>query len=521
MVVILKDAAVQQQAAGANDQLQSIFVDGRVQANPRAWEAVGLKTALLVRELEARANVTAKIAFGTVNHGFAALMTPAQVDTLRADPRVAAVFEDALGAPAAADAPPWLNRPGFGPGYTYTYGWNLYAIGAINYVSDANPAANNPAYRTAGGYPVKAYVIDAGIQPHDDLNFNWQVDHVSFDCHSNVGGWCSGSADGSGSTYSYQPVCDSHGTHVAGIIGGIRQSGAPIGVEGVAPGAQLVSVRVINYCTGPNNTFPGLTYTSSVIGAINWVANKSLTAGGGHSLRTGAVANISILWEGKNSANPIFINGTAKNALRNAIVGAVNSGVFFSFAAGNSNQPSCDLLPAAIGNGVPANYYAPGDPAVSWPAVDGALTVGAIGHSALPMRFVPNDPGKIASYGACVEVWAPGQAVQSTGAYPGLGLLPQDEGPIWGPGIPIGATASQLYPGQHYYYASSGSSMAAPHGVGAALLLLQRWNQIGMRFGPPSLESSVKGTTRTFGSYGGYPQLAPPLPVNVLQVDAY
>ena len=35
------------------------------------------------------------------------------------------------------------------------------------------------------------------------------------------------------------------------------------------------------------------------------------------------------------------------------------------------------------------------------------------------------------------------------------------------------------------------------------------------------LVSFIKGKTKTFGSYGGYPQLAPPLPVNVLQVDAY
>ncbi|MBX7228893.1 MAG: hypothetical protein K1X48_04720 [Burkholderiaceae bacterium] len=187
MMVILSPEAVARQAIGPNDRLDNIFPDQRVQERPRAWSAVSLQTALLVRDIENRIGAKALVTFGNLTHGFGAELTASQVAALRADRRVQDIFADPLGEPAA-NPPDWYNLPMFGPGYLYTNGYNLYAIDAISGTPGWNVPATTPSYRTQGGYPVKAYVIDSGIQPHFDLNYNWQVDHISFDCHKNVGG---------------------------------------------------------------------------------------------------------------------------------------------------------------------------------------------------------------------------------------------------------------------------------------------------------------------------------------------
>lgn len=369
--------------------------------------------------------------------------------------------------------------------------------------TDATPALNSPSYRTTGGYPVKAYVIDSGIQPHADLNFNWQVDHISFDAHANVDGVCNPDSNGvcqTTPTYSYLSTCESHATHVAGIIGAIRQTGTPAGVEGVAPGASVVSVRVINYCqhriedqTGPNPKpsweFPGLTYLSTVLSAIDWVKAKSAAAGGS-SLRTGAVANMRILWDQG------ALTSTARTGLQTAITQAVNAGVFFAFAGGNGNQSACDLWPAKLGS-----------------SIAGAMTVGAMNNSGLPMHGIPGEPGKIASYGPCVEIWAPGQSVQSTGAYAGTvrGITYPVAPGAWWPGMPSNPSSTNVGAGQDYCYPISGSSMAAPHVAGAALLVLKKSQQAGQPLpSPAALEACINTPARlkAMGNYGGNP--APP-----------
>lgn len=518
MIVLLDENEVAREKAQVGERLETVFTDQRAARNPQLWSAVSLRAAKVVRDVENRHAAKALIAWGDTSSGFAAHLDDSQVEALKSDPRVAAVFPDAIGYPAATDPAPWLNRPGFGPGYSFTYGWNLYAIGAINYFTDATPALNSPSYRTTGGYPVKAYVIDSGIQPHADLNFNWQVDHISFDAHANVDGLCNPDSNGvcqTTPTYSYLSTCDSHATHVAGIIGGIRQTGTPAGVEGVAPGASVVSVRVINYCqhriedqTGPNPKpsweFPGLTYLSTVLSAIDWVKAKSAAAGGS-SLRTGAVANMSILWDQG------ALTSTARTGLQTAITQAVNAGVFFAFAGGNSNQSACDLWPAKLGS-----------------SIAGAMTVGAMNNSGLPMRGIPGEPGKIASYGPCVEIWAPGQSVQSTGAYAGTvrGITYPVAPGAWWPGMPSNPSSTNVGAGQNYYYPITGSSMAAPHVAGAALLVLKKFQQAGQPLpSPAALEAYINTPTRlkAMGNYGGNPAPSggPTWPVNMLQVNSY
>ena len=141
------------------------------------------------------------------------------------------------------------------------------------------------------------------------------------------------------------------------------------------------------------------------------------------------------------------------------------------------------------------------------------------------------DGDTIASYGPCVEIWAPGMGVQSTGAFPGIApqnnIWPnQEQMYVWGPGVPYPAISNNMYPGQHYILPGSGSSLASPHAAGAALLLARKRQLTGQPLpSPAEIEQTLLAKTKIlpppFDKYGGYPQKVTPLPVKVLTVDQF
>ncbi len=499
MVVVLKPDAVAKQLTRADETVAKLFPDQRVYANPRLWGAVSLKSASLVRELETRFSTRAFLAWGHKTHGFAAMLNTQQVEALRADPNVQEVFEDLPGKLAGAASAPWSDAPvpqnstaTTGSPTIYTRGWNLKAINLYN----SNPTTDSPAYRTDGGYPVKTYIIDTGIQPHADLNYNAQVDHISFDCHDNVGGNCTATASvPTEPNQVYTVQCDSHGTYVAGVVGANRES-VPVGVEGVAPGASLVSVRVINYCSANVGQLAGTAYTSGVIAAINWmikqVPNNGVDSAGRR--RLSAVANMSIVWD-KNITSQIVPAGLV--ALNKAITDAVKEGIFFSFAAGNSNQPACEIYPGALGT-----------------SINGAMSVGAIQANGGAMDNRVGGAGdKVATYGACVEIWAPGRDVH--GAHARTAAIEQN---AWGYVVPLNNYAL----GQHYYAPVTGSSLAAPHVAGAALLLARKYQLAGQPLpAPADLEIIIKSKRKFLGYWDPFGTVTNEVDrrINALTVD--
>lgn len=146
-----------------------------------------------------------------------------------------------------------------------------------------------------------------------------------------------------------------HGTHVAGIIGALNNS---IGVTGVASGATLVSLRVLDQL--------GEGRLSGVIQAVNFVAQNGTA---------GDVVNMSLGGEGTSST------------LDRAIRTAADKGILFAIAAGNESQSVEDQSPARVNH---ANVF----------------TVSAIDRT-----------GKFASFsnfGASVDVAAYGVRINST-----------------------------------------------------------------------------------------------------------
>ncbi|MDH3322418.1 MAG: S8 family serine peptidase, partial [Flavobacteriaceae bacterium] len=148
-----------------------------------------------------------------------------------------------------------------------------------------------------------AWIIDSGIDlDHPDLNV---------DVARSASFLSRGDADDQ----------NGHGTHVAGTVAAIDNA---IGVVGVAPGATVVAVRVLDR--------RGSGSTSGVIAGVDYVAANA---------QNGDVANMSL-------------GGGVSTTLDNAVIAAAASGVKFALAAGNESDDANNHSPARANH---ANIY--------------------------------------------------------------------------------------------------------------------------------------------------------------------
>ena len=167
---------------------------------------------------------------------------------------------------------------------------------------------------------VDVAVIDTGVDfEHPDLNV--------------AGGVSCLSTSGGGPPWSRTYYCETggdddhyHGTHVAGTIGAIDNG---IGVVGVAPGARIWAVKVLDSS--------GSGYEGGIVAGIDWVAANADTI---------EVANMSLGGSGFSQAE------------YDAIQGAVNAGVAFAVAAGNDNDDANNYSPAAFDNALTVSALA-------------------------------------------------------------------------------------------------------------------------------------------------------------------
>jgi len=201
-------------------------------------------------------------------NGFAAPLSPAQLQALAADPRVAYVEADQEVHLFEQEIPTGIKR--------------IFAPGNTNITIDGNDDLR---------IDVDVAVIDTGIDyDHPDLNVVARTDCSGGSpfqgrCKDNSGD------DGHG-----------HGTHVAGTIGAIDNS---IGVVGVAPGARLWAVKVLRN--------DGSGYISWVIAGIDWVTARADQI---------EVANMSLGFEGSSSA----LNEAITYSVAAGVVHAVAAG---------------------------------------------------------------------------------------------------------------------------------------------------------------------------------------------------
>jgi subtilisin len=291
--------------------------------------------------------------------GYSATLSPARVAALRADPGVAAVVPDRTLRIQAQTLPTGINR----------------IDGELSSTISGNGS---------GDVNVDVAIIDTGIGPNTDLNI--------------VGGTnCVG-----GSSFNDD---NGHGTHVAGTVAA-RDNTA--GVVGVAPGARLYAVKVLNA--------QGSGSISQIICGIDWVTARAGTI---------EVANMSL---GGQSFFGSFSGCTSSfDPMHPAICRSVQAGVTYAVAAGNSAANANNFVPATYNEVITTSALADfnGQPG---------------GGAAATCRADQDDTfADFSNFGADVDLIAPGVCIISSAPNGGLATF-------------------------------SGTSMASPHVAGAAAL---------------------------------------------------
>ncbi|MDX1551910.1 MAG: S8 family peptidase [Marinobacter sp.] len=239
------------------------------------------------------------------------------------------------------------------------------------------------SYPTSAGDGVSVYIIDTGLRATHDEFSGRVIEGRNFAVNDagllGLGGLpligpiinIGGETDPADTT-----DCNGHGTHVASTVAGTTY--------GVAKQASVAAVRVLD-CSGAGTN-------ADVIAGVDWVAENH---------QAPAVANMSL-------------GGGDSEALDNAVRGAIERGVTFVVAAGNSDADACSGSPNRVGS---------------------AITVGSTTREDQRSSF--------SNHGECLDLFAPGSDITAA----------------W-------------YQEDNEVNTISGTSMAAPHVAGGAALIL-------------------------------------------------
>jgi subtilisin family serine protease len=298
--------------------------------------------------------------------GYAAQMSPTAAAKVGSDSRVLFVQRDGVVQASAQSLPTGINRAN----------------------ADVSPTAliNGADERV----DVDVAVVDTGVD----------LDHADLNVYTAGAKNCStgkSADDGNG-----------HGTHVAGTIGAKDDTN---GVVGMAPGARIWPVRVLDA--------RGSGTWSAVVCGIDYVAANADQI---------EVANMSLGGTGTDDGN---CGRSNNDAMHTAICNAVAAGVTFVVAAGNETDDSANHVPAAY---------------------DEVITVSALadfnglpggGAAATCRSDVDDTLAAFSNYGSDVDLIAPGVCIAST----------------WKGGG---------------YNTISGTSMASPHVAGGAALYVAK-----------------------------------------------
>jgi subtilisin len=311
--------------------------------------------------------------------GFAATMTPAVRNLLAADPLVASIQPD---------------RPIRGTAQYVPYG--ITRVHADVSKTASIDAVDPPRI------DVNVAVLDTGVDTgHDDLNV--------------AGGYSCAKGRSYDDHYG-------HGTHAAGTIGALDDRR---GVVGVAPGARIFGVKVLD--DEANGT------TRELLCGIEWVTSTRYDNDSRNDID---VANLSLGGVGTDDGN---CGKSDNDVLHQAICKSVEAGVTYVVAAGNEHEDASRLIPAAYSEVITVSAVADADG-----------RSGGEGGSPACRADEDDTLANFSNYGSVVDIAAPGVCIFST--------MPKD--------AEIGDGSG--------YGTLTGTSFAAPHVAGAAALWISR-----------------------------------------------
>ncbi|GAA1656491.1 subtilisin AprE [Nonomuraea maheshkhaliensis] len=268
--------------------------------------------------------------------GYTARLSAAAAEKLKQNPNVLSVEPDAEVKAFVQTVPTGVRRI-FGPSNP-----NLDIDGVDDVRIDVDVA-----------------VVDTGVDnTHPDLNVVARANCQTGVCVNNSG------VDDNG-----------HGSHVAGTVGALDNT---IGPVGVAPGARIHGVKVLNAA--------GSGTLSGIAAGLNWVVARASTI---------EVINLSL-----------GCSGCSSSAISTAITNAVNAGIVVVVAAGNSHANTSGFFPANHPDVVTVSAL-----------TDNDGLAGGAGGSTLSCRSetdLDDTSAFYSNFGSTVEITAPGTCIYST-----------------------------------------------------------------------------------------------------------
>ncbi len=333
----------------------------------------GADPSAVVERMGKRKGIKADRSFTSAVRGFTAHLDKAQRQALEADPSVVAVVPDEVIEVAAQTIPTGVSR----------IGTKSNTVAKINGVDER--------------VDVDVAVVDTGIQSnHPDLNV--------------VGGYnCSTT-----NRAAWRDV-QGHGTHVAGTVAALDNAA---GVVGVAPGARLWAVKILND--------DGYGLLSWYVCGLDWIAAQRDPNDSSRPLIE--VINMSVVKDGRDDLN---CGKSNSDILHRAICRLTAAGTTVAAAAGNDSRSAATRIPAAYNEVITVSALADTD----------GKSGGLGGARCYSWGGYDKDDtfADFSNYGSDVDIIAPGKCIWST------------------------------KPGSTYAY-SSGTSMATPAVAGAAAL---------------------------------------------------
>jgi subtilisin len=351
------------------------------------------------------------VQYGHALNGYAARLPQAAVSQIERNPHVAFVTPDGeVSAAAAAACDPAAAQ--------------CLPAGIDRIDADRSSTRSGDG---RGSVNVNVAVLDTGIDVNNpDLNV--------------VGG-----KDCSAGKGFEDP--DGHGTHVAGTIAALDNG---IGVVGVAPGARLWAVRVLNQ--------KGFGSLSRIICGIDFVTSTRTNADPSDDI---VVANMSLKGPGFDDGD---CGNTKKDAVHVAICASVAAGVTYVAAAGNSGVDFQDGIPAAY---------------------DEVLTVTAV-------TDFDGRPGGRSSQNCLPDFDFRDDTIAF---FSDFATLSADQAhTIAAPGLCV--LSLSTVPGG--YELISGTSQAAPHVAGTVALCIASGSCAGL--GPPQIVRKIIGDAATYNT---------------------